>query len=288
MDIYPPVASTFLLELPGLLFCEAVFEWRERDFDRLIRLGDLDSDLVLRGDFDLLCLTGDFDLDRLERRGEEDLLRLLGFLDLDLERLFLLIRDRDRLKITMDLERVRLLLLIDLDRDFRVRDGGVIRRERDCERLTLRADLERDLERCFLRESDRLDRDRERRSFATDRDLVRRPRRGDLVLDRLVLVLDLESERRLRFPDRDLDLRFGPLTDLDRDLRLSDGDLECLFCVLLFLLELETDLSLDCDLSFLRAEIWVDCFGVLERLWLDLSYEPDRDLNLDSVTPVPL
>lgn len=203
---------------PLLNLGEAVLELRERDFDRLLHLGDLDSDLALRGDFDLLCRTGDFDLERLERRGEQDLLRLLGFLDLDLERLFLLIRDLDRLRITTDLERVRLRLLIDLDLDFRVWDGGVLLRERDCERLPRRADLECDLERFFLREIDRFDRDRERRSFTTDRDLVRRPRRGDLVLDRLVLVLDLDSERRLRFPDRDLDLRFGPLTDLERDL----------------------------------------------------------------------
>lgn len=221
-------------------------------------------------------------MERLERRGEQDLLRLLGFLDLDRDRLFLFIRDLDRLRITMDLDRVRLLLLIDLDRDFRVRDGGVLLQERDCERLPLQADLEQDLERFFLREIDRFDLDRERRSFTTERDLVRRPRRGDLLLDRLVLVLDLESERRLRFPDRDLDLRLRPRTDLDRDLRLSEGDLECLFWVLLFLLELETDLSLDCDLAFLRADIPEDCTGVLERLWLDLSSERDRDLNLDS------
>lgn len=256
---------------PLLNLGETVFELRDRDFDRLLRLGDLESDLVLRGDFDLLCRTGDFDLERLKRKGEEDLLRRLGFLDLDLDRLFLLNRDLDRLRITMDLERVRLLLLIDLDRDRRVRDGGVLLRVRDCERLPLLADLECDLERFLLREIDRFDLDRERRSFTADRDLVRRPRRGDLVLDLLVLVLDLESERRLLFTDRDLDLRFGPLTDLDRDLRLSDGDLECLFWVLLFLLVLETDLSLDCDLFFRCAEIPEDCFGVLERLWLDLS-----------------
>lgn len=251
-----------------------------------MRLGDLDSDLVRRGDFDHLCRTGDFDLERLERTGELDLLRLLGFLDLDLDRLFRLSRDLDRLRITMDLERVRLLLLIDLDRDLRVRDGGVLLRERDCERLPLRADLERDLERFFRREIDRFDLDRERRIFTADRDLVRQPRRGDFVLDLLVLVLDLESERRLLFTDRDLDLRFGPLTDLDRDLRFSDGDRECLFWVLLFLLELETDLSLDCDLIFRHAEIPEDCFGVLERLWLDLS-ERDRDLNLETVSSSP-
>lgn len=203
---------------PLLNLGEAVFELRDRDFDRLLRLGDLDSDLVLRGDLDLFCRTGDLDLERLERSGELDLLRLLGFLDLDLDLLFLLILDLDRLRITMDLERVLLLLLIDLDRDLRVRDGGVLLRERDCERLPLRTDLERDLERFFLRESDCFDLDRERRSFTTDRDLVRRPRRGDLVLDLLVLVLDLELERRLLFADRDLDLRFGALTDLDRDL----------------------------------------------------------------------
>lgn len=201
------------------------------------------------------------------RKGEEDLLRLLGFLDLDLDRLFLLNRDLDRLRITTDLERVRLLLLIDLDRDRRVRDRGVLLRVRDCERLPLLADLERFL----LREIERLDLDRERRSFTADRDFVRRPRRGDLVLDLLVLVLDLESERRLLFTDRDLDLRLGPLTDLDRDLRLSDGDLECFFWVLLILLVLETDLSLDCDFFPRCAEIPEDCFGVLERLWLDLS-----------------
>lgn len=164
----------------------------------------------------------------------------------------------------MDLERVRLLLLTDRDRDLRVRDGGVLLRERDCERLPRRTDLERVLERFFRREIDRFDLDRERRGFTADRDLVRRPRRGDLVLDLLVLVLDLESERRLLFTDRDLDLRFGPLADLDRDLRLSDGDLECLFWVLLFFLELETDLPLDRDLFFRRADIPEDCFGVLE------------------------
>ena len=133
-----------------------------------MRLGDLDSDLVLRGDFDFLCRIGDLDLECLERSGEGDRLRRLGVLDLDLilridldlDLLFRLNRDLDLLRITMDLERVRLILLTDLDRDLLVRDTGVLFRERDRERLPLRTDLERDFEpRVFRRATDLFDLD---------------------------------------------------------------------------------------------------------------------------------
>lgn len=137
-------------------------------------------------------------------------------MDLDLERLFLLL-DLDLLKTTRDLERVRLIFLADLDRDLLARDTGVLLRERDLERLPLRTDLERDLEvRFFRRETDLFDLDR--RGLPTDLDLVRRLRRGDLVLDLLVLVRDLDTERCFLLKELDLDLRLIPLTDLDRDL----------------------------------------------------------------------
>lgn len=202
-------------------------------------------------------------------------------MDLDLERLFLFL-DLDLLETTRDRERVRLIFLADLERDLLVRDTGVLLRERDLERLPLRTDLERDLEaRAFRRETDLFDLDR--RGFPTDLDLVRRLRRGDLVLDLLVLVRDLDSERRFLFTEMDLDLRLVPLTDLDRDL-FCDGDLERLFCTPRFLLELETDLSLDNDRSFRRAIKPDDRFGVLDRLWLNLVpllSERDRDLDLE-------
>lgn len=241
---------------PLLNLGELVFERREtdRDFEFLFCFGDLDCELVLRGDFDLLWRTaGDLDFECLERRGEGDLLFRLGVLDLDLflrtdldlDRLFLFIRDLDLLRITTDRERVRLILLTDLD--LLARDTGVLLRERDRDRLPLRTDLERDFEpRVFLRESDRFDLDRDRRSLTADLDLVRRPRRRDLDLDLLALVRDLESDRCLLFPEWDLDFRLVPLTDLDRDLCFSDGDLDCLLCITFFF-EVETDLSLDRD-----------------------------------------
>lgn len=249
-----------------------------------MRFGDLDFDTDLHEDFDLLRRTGDLEMERLERNADEDLLCFLGFLDLDLDLLLFLNRDLDLLRITLDLDRVRLTLLIDLDLDRRMRDIGVLFLEREIERLPRRADLERVLERFFLRDADLLDLDRDRRGFITDLDLVLRPRLTDLLLDLLFLVRDLDLDRRLRFPERDLDLRRCFFVDLDRDRRLADGDLENRFCVLL--LRLELDLSLDTDLFFC-AEDLDDCFGVLDRLRLDfflLSSERESDLNLDSAS----
>lgn len=248
-----------------------------------MHLGVLDLD-ILRGDSDLFRtadldlerlerMTEDLDLERLERMSEEDLLRRLLPRDLDLESPILFRRDLDLRRITMDLERVRFFLLTDLERDLRVRYTGDLLRERDRERLPLRTDLDRDLDRFFLRGGDCFNLDPERRALTGDLD--RRPRRGDLVRDLLVRVRGLESERRALLPERDLDLRLVTLADLDRDLRLSNGDGDLLFWDL-FLFETETDLSLDSDLSLQR----LDFFGVFERLRLSLlRLSLERDLN---------
>lgn len=93
---------------------------------------------------------------------------------MDLDLLFLLSWDLDRLRITTDLERARLAFLTDLDLDRLVRETGVLFRERDLECLPLRRDLDRDLERRFFRrETDCFDLERECLVLPVDLDLER-------------------------------------------------------------------------------------------------------------------
>lgn len=246
-DLLDLERSLFATVLSGLLLPTGDLDLEyfglnmDLELDLLIRFGETDLDRCLLGDldFDLLLLTGDLgvlDLD-LFFRG-----------DLDLDRLAFLNRDLDLdLRRPMDLDRVRLILLIDLDCDRLDRARGVLLRVREGDLDGLPLLKERDLVldlRTLRRDNDCLD--LERRIRPIDLDLLLLKRRCDPLLDLRFLFRDLESDRRFLFSERERDLLPARLTDLDLDLRFSDGDLETRLLGLA-LLGLEVDRALEGD-----------------------------------------
>lgn len=273
-----------LLLVAGDRDLECLCRGTDLDFDRLLRLGDLDTDLALTGDlgFDLLRLAGDLDRDLVSLLGVLDLdLLLRRDRDLDLLTLWSLLRDLDRLIRPIDLDRVRRILLADLERDLLALDSGVLLRVREGDLESRPLLRERDLVldlRFLLRDNDPLDLERRIRTMGLDVD--RLLCRGERLL---FLLRDLETERRFLFTEGDLDLRPDLRMDLDLDLRLGNGDLETLLLGLALLLGPDVDLGLEEDLSLLEADLPKARGGLGETLGLDFTLlvsEIDLDLDL--------